>query len=514
MDERDGIVLAGELPMQTSPAPGQPPARGLPRGAPVRILRDLGGWYEVDTDLGRGWVRSRGVAPTPRGVTDYLWQHAELTSVALEAPADRLLAEPPDPLGGALARTWNQYGGLLGALCNVVGVDPAGIVATLHTESGGRGMGPDGRMIIRFENHLYRRFLGDERAALFEAHFRFDPGTVWQGHLFRPAGGDTWLVCHQDQAGEWTVLDFARGLDSEAALLSISMGMPQIMGFNHALIGYASVHDMFDRFANDIRFQILGMFDFIRGHGDTSPMLEGLRLRNYEAFATGYNGNGQAAFYGGLIRASVARFERLQGGAAPPPPPALDGDVYVVRPGDTLGAIAARFGATVAAIVAANNIANPDVIPLGMRLRIPGAAAPPAGDTTPAAPVTSEAPPAERMYIVQPGDILSRIAARFGVSVQAIIASNGIADADLIQPGQALRIPPPDGQRDLRPPRPGAAPPADDNEDIEHLVLQGDTLRSIAAEHGLTLEALAAAHDVHLVPGQLLRLPTPSRRPR
>jgi len=117
------------------------------------------------------------------------------------------------------------------------------------------------------------------------------------------------------------------------------MGMSQVMGFNHALIGYDTVHEMFDRFAADTRCQVLGMFDFIRGHGDTSPMLEALRVRDYEAFATGYNGNGQAAFYRGLIHASVARFEQLQGSSAPP---STEGDIYVVRPGDTLGALAAR----------------------------------------------------------------------------------------------------------------------------------------------------------------------------
>lgn len=501
MPARTAVVITTTTEFRSSPS--RPRKRSpLPRGAAVEILRDRDGWYEVDCDLGRGWVASRSLRATSRGlVTDYLWQQEELRNVPLEAPPDRRL----DPAGGALAvalaSTWNAYGGLLDALCRVVGVDPAPVVAVLHTESGGRGMGADGRMVIRFENHLFRRYLGDERAALFDAHFRFDPGTVWQGHQFCPDGG-TWQPCHLSQAGEWDVLEFARGLDDGAALLSISMGIAQIMGFNHALIGYDNVHEMFDRFAADIRYQILGMFDFIRGHGDTSPMLEALRLRNYEAFATGYNGNGQAAFYGGLIGAAAATFAQLQG--APPGSTAAEGEFYVVRPGDTLGAIAARFGTTVAAIVAANGIANPDLVPAGQRLRIPGAASSPPGGSAPPPP-PADAPPAEQTYTVQPGDILSRIAARFGVSMQAIIEANGIANPDLIQPGQVLRIPAPSQSRALRP-RAEAA--------HEHLVLQGDSLRSIAAEHGVTAEALAAANDAQLVPGQLIRLPDPSRKPR
>src|SRR5437879_2344331 len=44
---------------------------------------------------------------------------------------------------------------------------------------------------------------------------------------------------------------------------------------------------------------------------------------------------------------------------------------YVVRAGDTLSAIAARFGTTVQAIVSANQIVNPDMISVGQQLLIP-----------------------------------------------------------------------------------------------------------------------------------------------
>ena len=44
---------------------------------------------------------------------------------------------------------------------------------------------------------------------------------------------------------------------------------------------------------------------------------------------------------------------------------------YVVQPGDSLGAIATQFGVTVEAIVAANDITNPDLIQPGDTLTIP-----------------------------------------------------------------------------------------------------------------------------------------------
>jgi hypothetical protein len=45
------------------------------------------------------------------------------------------------------------------------------------------------------------------------------------------------------------------------------------------------------------------------------------------------------------------------------------------------------------------------------------------------------------IYIVQRGDILSAIAARFGVTVQAIVDANGLKDPNHIEPGQRLIIP-------------------------------------------------------------------------
>lgn len=55
-----------------------------------------------------------------------------------------------------------------------------------------------------------------------------------------------------------------------------------------------------------------------------------------------------------------------------PASPAPSQTTYTVVAGDTLGAIAAAHGTTVAAIVAANNIADPNQIDVGQVLIIPG----------------------------------------------------------------------------------------------------------------------------------------------
>jgi len=56
------------------------------------------------------------------------------------------------------------------------------------------------------------------------------------------------------------------------------------------------------------------------------------------------------------------------------PIPSATPVTYVVRSGDTLSAIASRFGTTVAAIVAANGITDPSRLSVGQVLTIPGPA--------------------------------------------------------------------------------------------------------------------------------------------
>src|SRR3954464_14610348 len=75
---------------------------------------------------------------------------------------------------------------------------------------------------------------------------------------------------------------------------------------------------------------------------------------------------------------------------------------YVVQAGDSLSKIAKMFGVTVAALVAANGIQDPDKIAEGQRLKIPtptattvaGGAGPPPGATTTAAPAAATSAPA------------------------------------------------------------------------------------------------------------------------
>lgn len=102
--------------------------------------------------------------------------------------------------------------------------------------------------------------------------------------------------------------------------------------------------------------------------------------------------------------------------------------VHVVTAGDTLSAIARRFGVSIARLVEANELDDPDRIFEGQTIRVN---APAATTTTTAAPQT---------YTVAAGDTLWTIAARHGVTIADLAAANDITDVDRIREGTDLVI--------------------------------------------------------------------------
>jgi lipoprotein-anchoring transpeptidase ErfK/SrfK len=110
--------------------------------------------------------------------------------------------------------------------------------------------------------------------------------------------------------------------------------------------------------------------------------------------------------YGAPVSAQPAAPQVAAAQPAAPQPAASV--YYTVRPGDTLAAIAARYGTSIAAIAQANNLTNWNFVWYGQRLLIPGAtnvngtqppapaqpAAPQPNNSAPAAPPAANAPTA------------------------------------------------------------------------------------------------------------------------
>ncbi|MCI0597115.1 MAG: LysM peptidoglycan-binding domain-containing protein [candidate division Zixibacteria bacterium] len=107
---------------------------------------------------------------------------------------------------------------------------------------------------------------------------------------------------------------------------------------------------------------------------------------------------------------------------------------YRVRRGDTLGKLARRFGVSIAALKQANNL-DSDILPRGKRLVIPGHKPTAVASASPAK--TSGRP---ATYRVRRGDSLWEIAKRFGVTVRDLKAFNNLS-SHILAVGTVIRIP-------------------------------------------------------------------------
>ena len=187
--------------------------------------------------------------------------------------------------------------------------------------------------------------------------------------------------------------------------------------------------------------------------------------------------------------------------------------VHVVGPGESLSSIAAQDGLSVASLAAANGLLPDTQLQAGSTIQIPpqGASVVAPSTTEETGEAGSTAVPASTStsgaYVVQPGDTLSAIAARSGVSVDALAAANGLNPNSFLLTGTVLHLA---GSGSS-----GTAVPVSDattssGSGGSYVVQAGDTLSAIAARAGESVSALAAANGLDpnkfLITGTVLRV--------
>ena len=106
--------------------------------------------------------------------------------------------------------------------------------------------------------------------------------------------------------------------------------------------------------------------------------------------------------------------------------------VHVVRPGDTVSAVAVHYRLAVATVLQANRLQADDVIRPGRKLVLPGAR------PRPARPVGTTS-----AHVVRRGETVTAIARRYGVSVNAVLTVNHLQSRTTIYPGRRLLVPVP-----------------------------------------------------------------------
>lgn len=151
----------------------------------------------------------------------------------------------------------------------------------------------------------------------------------------------------------------------------------------------------------------------------------------------------------------------------------IDNDTYTVKSGDTLYGIANKYNTTVDAIKDLNNLTS-NTLSIGQTLKIPS---------------NSDSAVTTNTYTVVKGDTLYGIAQKFGITVDELKTLNNLS-SNTLSIGETLKVP--------------------NKDNVTYTVKSGDTLYSIAREFGTTVSAITALNNLAttvLSIGQKLLLP-------
>jgi membrane-bound lytic murein transglycosylase D len=149
------------------------------------------------------------------------------------------------------------------------------------------------------------------------------------------------------------------------------------------------------------------------------------------------HGTTPAETYGLKVPSAVVPSFEARLAELPPyvPPPELTYAIHRVRRGDTLSVIARRYGSSVNAIVRANHLRSRHRIRIGQRLKIPQRG----GWTGASAVIAAGGQATSIKYTVRRGDSLWKLASRYGTTVDRIKRDNGLR-GDQLAIGQKLTI--------------------------------------------------------------------------
>lgn len=119
-------------------------------------------------------------------------------------------------------------------------------------------------------------------------------------------------------------------------------------------------------------------------------------------------------------------------------------DRYTIVSGDTISAIASRFGVAIETILSANGLGWSSIIYPGQTLSIPGSddiASAPADESVAERPAAEDADGPGGEYTIVEGDTIGSIAESRGVEVQALLDANGLDRSSIIYAGDTLSLP-------------------------------------------------------------------------
>ena len=186
-------------------------------------------------------------------------------------------------------------------------------------------------------------------------------------------------------------------------------------------------------------------------------------------------------------------------------PPCPGGFLHQIRSGDTLYALASRFGTTVDAILRANPGTDPASLRVGQLLCIPTAAVPGRPPGPPPGRPPGVACPGGFLYQIRAGDTFYAIARAHGMTVDTLRRANPGVNPSSLRVGQLICIP-----TALAPGVPSQ--PACPAGATPYIIRRGDTFYGIARRFRVSVAALTSANPGvnpgRLQIGQLVCIPS------
>jgi hypothetical protein len=156
-----------------------------------------------------------------------------------------------------------------------LGCEWEAVAAVAEVESGRLGgFGPDGKLVILFERHLFSR----------KTNSRYDAS---HPNISNPSPGGY----PRTQEERWAQLAQAYALDPEAALQSASYGRFQVLGQNFTNLNMANAKTYVAKLAKSEKDQLDAFEGFVKANG----LVDELQRKDWAGFAARYNGPGYAA---------------------------------------------------------------------------------------------------------------------------------------------------------------------------------------------------------------------------
>ncbi|WP_172578323.1 LysM peptidoglycan-binding domain-containing protein, partial [Ligilactobacillus agilis] len=180
---------------------------------------------------------------------------------------------------------------------------------------------------------------------------------------------------------------------------------------------------------------------------------------------------------------------------------------YTVKAGDTLYAIASRYGLSVASLKALNNLSS-NLIHVGQTLKVSGTTSTNQSNQT--SSQTSNNNGATNSgnqsgsYTVKAGDSLWGISHKYGMSIDSLKSLNNLS-SNFIYPGQVLKVGQSNNQSNTTS-KPSASQSTNSG---SYTVKAGDSLWGISHKYGMSIDSLKSLNNLSsnfIYPGQVLKV--------